>query len=683
VDYLTTREGDLFQVSDLAGDFGPDLPASGLYTRDTRFLSRLELLVDGRRPRLLGSSSAENYLLRAFLQAGPPTTALALRRQRVIHDGVMHERLAVSNHGLEPVEAKVEFAFGSDFADLFEVRGARRSRRGELQPAVVEAASVTLGYRGLDGIIRRTRLRFEPRPAILTAESVSWHLRLEPQQSAAIDLTAAPSADGSFPSPAGFEAARASLRASYEEWDGTCTQVETDSDLLQRALNRSRLDLRLLLADRGQGPFLVAGIPWYAVPFGRDSLLTGLHTLPLNPAIARGTLRTMAALQGRETDAFRQEEPGKILHEMRDGEMANLNEIPFGRYYGSVDATPLFLVLLCEYCAWTGDLDQVRELLPNVLAALRWMREHGDMDGDGLLEYRRHGRGLGVQSWKDSNDSMSRRDGRPAPGPVAVSEVQGYAYDAYVRLAPLLAALGEGALAEELTQAAVRLKERFNAAFWMEDRQFLAIALDGEKQQVGTVASDAGHCLWSGIADAEKAAAVADRLLAPDMFTGWGIRTLSAQERTYNPFSYHNGSVWPHDNALCALGLKRYGLDEAANRVATGLVEAAAHYRYCRLPELFCGYGREEGAPVDYPVSCSPQAWAATAPLALVQALLGLRPDAAGGRLYLRPLLPDWLGRIALRGLRVGDARVDVEVTQSGVRAEVRAGRLAVLVERR
>jgi glycogen debranching enzyme len=367
---------------------------------------------------------------------------------------------------------------------------------------------------------------------------------------------------------------------------------------------------------------------------------------------------------------------------MRRGEMANLDEVPFGRYYGSVDSTPLFLVLLCEYYAWTGDLELVRELLPNVRAALSWLDTYGDSDGDGFLEYRADpGKGLVVQSWKDTSTSMSHRDSHPAASPVAVSEVQGYAYDARRRLAPILAQLGETELSQRLIKEAEDLKIRFNAAFWMQDRQYLAIALDGTKAQVGTVASDAGQCLWSGIVDAPKAVHVARRLVAPDLFTGWGIRTLSTDEATYNPMSYHNGSVWPHDNSLCVLGLKRYGYDREANIVATGLLEAAVHFASFRLPELFCGYSREEGIPVAYPVACAPQAWAAATPIALVQGMLGLSPDAAAGLLRLRPSLPDWVGRLALRGLRVGAAVVDVEVTREGTRATVRDGQLDVVVE--
>jgi glycogen debranching enzyme len=685
MDQLVTREGDLFQVSDQRGDFSPDDAASGLFTRDTRFLSHFEVLVNGEKPQLLTASAADNYIQRVFAQAvlgNEPHMAVGIQRRRVLHGGALYERISVTSYERRNVAVQLEVRFGADFADLFEVRGARRQTRGEHLPARVEASSAVLGYRGLDGVLRQTELHFSVTPAEITADRARWQLSLPPRVTAVIDVAVLPAENGAFPTPTGYEEALAALVDSYITWRQHCTVIESDNELLNRVLERSVLDVRVLHADLGHGPFVVAGIPWFAVPFGRDSLIVAAQALALHPEFARGTLRTMAVLQGREVNAWRQEEPGKILHEMRRGEMANLDEVPFGRYYGSVDSTPLFLVLLCEYYAWTGDLELVRELLPNVRAALSWMDTFGDSDGDGFLEYRADpGKGLVVQSWKDSSTSMSHRDGHPAISPVAVSEVQGYAYDAKHRLAPILARLGETELSQRLIKEAEDVKFRFNDAFWMEDRQYLAIALDGTKAQIGTVASDAGQCLWSGIVDAPKAEHVARRLVAPDLFTGWGIRTLSTDEVTYNPMSYHNGSVWPHDTSLCVLGLKRYGYDREANIVASGLLEAAVHFASFRLPELFCGYSREEGIPVAYPVACAPQAWAAGTPIALVQGMLGLSPDAAAGLLRLRPSLPDWVGRLALRGLRVGAAVVDVEVTRAGTRATVRDGQLDMVAE--
>ncbi|WP_374711594.1 amylo-alpha-1,6-glucosidase [Symbiobacterium terraclitae] len=677
MEYLVTREGDLFQVSNRWGDIAPEDGPLGLFFRDTRYLSRFELRVDGQRPGLLGGTAAENYVQRVFLQAGVSRqifsrAGLGLERQRVIRAGVLYERITVTNLEFAPVSVRLDLRFEADFADLFQVRGVPPADRGVPEEPRREGGSVTLGYRGRDGVLRQTRVLFLTPPDALTVSQASWDLSLPPRGTAALDVAVLPAENGAFPACRGFDQALEALRQEYADWTESCTAIDTDNPLLNRILARSVSDLRLLAADQGQGLFPVAGIPWYAVPFGRDSIITAIQALPLNPEFARGTLRTLAALQGRQVDPFRAEEPGKILHEMRHGEMANLGEVPYGRYYGSVDATALFLVLLCDYHAWTGDLDLVRELLPSVREALNWLDRYGDVDGDGFLEFRADpGRGLQVQSWKDSPDSLCHPDGKPAASPVAVSEVQGYVFDAKRRLAPVLQALGEADLARRLARDAADLKARFNSAFWMPERQYYAIALDGEKRQVATVSSDIGHCLWSGIVDEARAASVAARLVAPDMFSGWGIRTLSAAEPTYSPMSYHNGSVWPHDNSLCVLGLKRYGFDREANQVITGLVDAASHFAHYRLPELFCGYSRDVGVPVDYPVACSPQAWAAAAPVALMQAILGLDPDAGAGLLRLRPTLPPWLGRVTVRGLRVGGARVNLEVTPEGVRADV------------
>ncbi|MFZ5817316.1 MAG: glycogen debranching N-terminal domain-containing protein [Bacillota bacterium] len=689
---LVIKEGDLFLVCGPSGDLAGGSAADGLFHRDTRYLSRLQLRVAGRSPRLLSGSASENYQMRFFYESDRPEPAgygkLGVERRRVIEAGLLYEQVRVVNYSAAEVRVEVAIGFAADYRDLFELRGWSRSARGTDLAPEVGPDRVVLGYSGLDGTTRRTLIAPAPIPERMTAEEAAWVLHLQPGQSGSVTLVAAPEQEGGFPPAGRFEEALARLRRSYAEWEEQSTRLQTDNPLWNRTLERSRTDLRTLTTDLGYGPFPVAGIPWFAVPFGRDSIITAIQCLGFQPALAAGTLRTLAALQGRQEDGFRLEEPGKILHERRAGEMSVLGEVPFLRYYGTVDATPLFLVLLGEAYRWTGDLSLAAELLPNLKAAVEWCRTEGRRRGDGFLRYTADEKGLGVQSWKDSNDSICHRSGEPARSPVAVSEVQGYLYDAYRKVAPLLRALAAGGhgpelagLAAELEAEAEELKERFDAAFWMADRDYYAIALDGNQAQVGTLSSDPGHCLWSGIIPEGRRRAVAERLMSEELFSGWGIRTLATGERTYNPMSYHNGSVWPHDNSLIALGLKRAGFDRYAARLAEALFEAASHFRYHRLPELFCGYPAGEGDPVEYPAACSPQAWAAATPFLLVQAILGLEPEAAAGRLRLRPLLPPSLGWVKLSHLRVGGALVDLEVTRQGVSATVRSGSLEVIVE--
>ncbi len=689
---LVMKEGDLFLVAGPSGDIiGSDGP-HGLYYKDTRYLSRLTLRLGGEQPHRLSASAAENYQMRIFYQARAgqqerPGT-IGVERRRVVESGVLYEQVRVTNYSLHAAEIEVEVGFDADFRDLFEARGAVRPARGTPLEPEVRDGTILLGYVGLDHVRRRTLIVPQPAADVLTANASRWVLTLEPGASRTVALAVVPEQENGFPAISDFDAALARLRESYRAWDAETVSIETDDLLVNRTLQRSRFDLRALLTDLGHGPFPVAGIPWFCVPFGRDSLITALQALPFNPSLAVGTLRTLAALQGQDVNPDRLEEPGKIVHEVRSGEMALLGEVPFLRYYGTVDATPLFLVLLGETYRWTGDLDLAAALLPNIRAALHWIRTYGDKDGDGLVEYAAHEGGLTVQSWKDSSDSISHRSGDQAESPIAVSEVQGYVYDAYVKIAPVLRALaaaGHGedltALADELEAEARKLQDRFDQAFWMEDRQYYAIALDGQKQQVGTVSSDPGHCLWSGIVPEHRRASVAQALMGESLFSGWGVRTLAVGENTYNPMSYHNGSVWPHDNALIALGLKRAGFDAEAARLTEALFAVASRFPLHRLPELFCGYPSEEGEPVEYPASCSPQAWAAGTPFMLMQAVLGMEADAPGRTLRLRPYLPVGWNRVSLRGVRVGEAVVDLEVTREGVTANVRKGELTVQVE--
>lgn len=711
MDRLVHMDRDLFLLTDGSGDIAAGRE-HGLFARDTRHLSRWTLQVGARpfshpdvhcsadpsphpgpqpgpqAPALLGAALSGPTGARIWLQfpsAGADPTAtgsagtLGLLRRQLLQAGIFHEQLRLTAYRA-PIRCELALAFAADYADLFEVRGMSRSGRGRMLPALERTDGLTLGYRGLDGLERVTHLCFDP-PPTRTGDGVAvWAIALAPGESLAIHATVSVGAQPAPASEAAFSEAMHALHERYTGWEERCTRIRTDNPSLNQTLAQSLEDLCTLTTDIGHGPLPVAGIPWFAVPFGRDSILTALQCLPLNPALAAGTLQSLAGLQGKSVRPDRAEAPGKILHELRHSEMANLGEVPFGQYYGSVDATPLFVILAHEYYRWTGGLALIRRLLPALQRAIGWLQEYADPGGDGFVTFTPGASGLLVQSWKDSHDSMTHRTGEAAAGAHAVCEVQGYAYRARLAMASLLRALGSEnrEQAVQLERAAAAQKVRFNQHFWMSPENYVALALDGARRQVAVISSDPGHCLWTGILEADKARAVAYRLLAPDLFSGWGIRTLATTEPAYSPFSYHNGSVWPHDNSLIALGLARCGYQQEAARVAEAIFGAAAHFPRHRLPELFCGYGADEGAPVPYPVSCSPQAWAAGAPFALLQALLGLEPDAAQGRLRLAPSLPAWLGRVELQGLQVGGARINLTVEGGQAQSVVVAGRLSV-----
>ncbi|MGE3913522.1 MAG: amylo-alpha-1,6-glucosidase, partial [Chloroflexota bacterium] len=485
-----------------------------------------------------------------------------------------------------------------------------------------------------------------------------------------------------------LDAAFSAVRSSYREWEDTCTEITTDDDIINAVLNRSLHDLRLL-SDRIEYGYLPsAGIPWFSVPFGRDSLITSLQTLCLQPDIARASLLFLAEHQGREVNDFRDEQPGKILHEIRLGELAALGDVPHTPYYGSVDATPLWIMTLGEYVRWTGDQVLAEQLRPNLEAALHWIDEYGDLDGDGYVEYlSRSTRGIKNQGWKDSSDSMKHRDGRQGEPPIALSEVQAYVYGAWLAAADLSDLYGEPEQAATWRQRAGDLRQRFQAEWWSEQDQFFAMGLDSEKRPIQSVSSNVGHCLWTNMLEDGLAWAVGDRLVREDMLCGWGIRTLSSLEETFNPMSYHNGSVWPHDNSIIVAGLKQYGMDERALQVAEQLFDGAVRFPLYRLPELYCGFARDRryySMPAQYPVSCSPQAWAAGSIYLIVQSLLGLRVDAQAERILLRPTLPRGVNLMRVRNLRIGKHRIDLEIRREDGMEKVdvtRAAPIAVVVE--
>ncbi len=680
---LVLKNDHIFCLLDSHGDVTPPGNcALGLFYDDTRMLSSYELTVAGGTPVLLSSQSSRMYsgqidLAISDLAFGGDTwnvsNVIHIRRELLVDDR-MTERLTLTSFLQKPVDYWVQLAFGCDFADIFEVRGWTRAKRGQFYAPHLTDESVRFLYRGVDGELIRSEIRFHVAPGELSPDGATWRMRLEPQQPVVLSWQILPDAllrtaeMTRTPVPtASLDAQRRPMRAAYERWRAECTRFDTDVEEFNDALGRSTVDLRALQENTTQGPVVTAGIPWYSTPFGRDSIITAIQTLCLDPRIAIETLRFLARYQGTHEDAFTEEQPGKIMHELRRGELARAREVPHVPYYGSIDATPLWLVLLHETWRWTGDLGLVRELLPAAEGCLAWIDRYGDLDGDGFVEYASQSKkGLANQGWKDSWDGVPFPDGSLPEPPIALVEVQGYVYDAKRRAAALFEALDQLDRAKKLRDEAETLREKILDHFWLDDIGFFALALDGHKRPLPTVTTNAGHLLWSRVPTDRQAASLAHRFLAPDMFSGWGVRTLSATHGAYNPMSYHNGSVWPHDNAIVALGLSLYERTHAALTIFAAMHDAASAMAYHRLPELWCGMQREHATrPVLYPVSCSPQAWAAGAFFMLLQAATGILPDAPARTLHIRePLLPPFLGHLIVRGLRVGTSTVALQFTR-------------------
>jgi glycogen debranching enzyme len=691
-DVQTLKHEGLFQLCDRYGDITEEPDAAlGLYFRDTRFLSRWLLLVDGRRPLPLHAEADRNFSMlvettyaceRPMPDGRRRTENVQISRHRWLEGG-FRESIKIQNFGHERV-MRVELRFGADFLDLFEVRGMKRETRGTIREPEVAPGRVTLSYDGRDGVRRELAVSFDPAPDELDARHATWNVTAATKTVVQLDISVRPRAGKEAPAALSHE----QLEAEYTRWRKRCTRFRVSNDLMQRYLDRAVLDLRMMQTTSEDGtPAMDAGVPWFSTLFGRDSLLAAYQALGVNTDMARGTLVRLAELQGTTDDPWRDEEPGKILHEIRTGEMAALGEIPHTPYYGSIDATPLWLVLYGYVWKWTGDLDFVEQLWPNAERALAWIDHHGDRDGDGYVEYaKRSEGGLDNQGWKDSFDGILHEDGTIPEAPLALCEVQGYVYDGKRRTAGVARALGKEDVARELEAQAQALKERFNRDFWMNDYGTYAVALDGNKRQVRSLTSNAGQCLWSGIVDAPKASRVARRLLAPDMLSGWGVRTLSKRNPSYDPIGYHTGTVWPHDNSLIAHGMRLYGLTEEAHRVIDELAIAGSYFGSARYPELFCGYGKEEvPVPVEYPVACRPQAWATGAPLLMIRSYAGMSADAPNKTLSIvRPSLPTWVERAEVIGMRVGEARCDLLFVQregtTGVQVLRKDGELDIVV---
>ena len=666
------KSGETFAVFDRYGDILPlGMGEHGIYHEGTRHLSHFVLKLGRDRPFLLGSDIKDNNLLLTVDLTNPdisssgrvivPRGTLHFFRSRFLTQGVCYERLRIANFALYPIEVFFTYEIEADFADIFEVRGMVRERRGDRLPPQITHDAIVLSYRGLDDVIRHTTVQCSPDPVAISENGVRFEKRLKPSSKATVLLRISCVSD--HPTVMNFDMSfRRAESAARSSRDNSCS-ISTSNHRFNDWIHRSDYDLHMMLTETSEGLYPYAGVPWYSTVFGRDGILTAFEMLWVQPEIARGVLSYLASTQATATSAKEDGEPGKILHETRRGEMAATKEIPFGRYYGSVDSTPLFVFLAGEYYQRTGDLQLIEGIWPNILAALRWMDKYGDQDGDGFVEYyRRSADGLIQQGWKDSYDSVFHADGRLAEGPIALCEVQGYVYSAKKHAADLAVAMGDEKLASELHMEAAKLRSRFLSKFWSPQLKSYILALDGEKRPCEVRTSNAAHALFSQIADARHARQLMKGIFSPEMFSGWGIRTVATGELRYNPMSYHNGSVWPHDNALIAYGCSRYGNQQAVSKILRGMFDLSYFVDQHRLPELFCGFvKRPDEAPTAYPVACSPQAWASGAVFLLLQSALGLSINALKQELrFCEPVLPDYLQQVRINNLHVGKGVVDV-----------------------
>jgi glycogen debranching enzyme len=721
---LTIKDNDLFLITDTLGNIAgcqdePIASSLGLFCRDTRFLSRLELQFEGQPPILLSSTSQQGFAL-SVLCANPyipetgdrPATraeTIGIQRDLVLQGGLFEE-LILTNYNTQPVSFELSLSFDADFADLFEIRGKARQQTGKiLRPVRLvaetpesipvfndglicgEDGTLTLAYQGVDQLLMESRIQFyQRRPDQIKGYTAIWQVTLQPHDSETLGYHLQPFLDYSPTSqvsiPSTLSQAVAAETMEEQKWREGVTCIRTDNRALNQIIEQAEQDIYLLGQTFGENKILSAGIPWFATLFGRDSLIAAMQTLMFDPALARQTLTVLAEYQGQVEDDWREESPGKILHEMRFGEMSRAGEVPHTPYYGTVDATPLWLMLYADYYAWKGDRALLDRLWPNALAAMDWIDRNGEKTGYVTYDCQSPG-GLQNQGWKDSGDCIVNAAGHIAEGAIALAEVQGYVYAAKVRLSQLAHLQNRPDLSDRWQTEAAALKTRFEQDFWLADEGYFALALDGNGQTVDSITSNPGHCLGLGILSPEKARSVAERLQAPDMFSGWGIRTLSRNSPAYNPMGYHVGSVWPHDNGLIAAGLRSIGYTDQALEIAKGIFDMTSVQPYQCPPELFCGFERTPtNRPVRYPVACSPQAWATGTVFQLLQIMVNLVPDVPNNCLRIvQPTLPDSVSYLSLKNFKIGHTLLDLEFERSqdatACRVVRKRGNLRVIIE--
>lgn len=676
---IVLKEGDTFALFEVHGDIY-QIPSGsqGIFHNGTRYLSRMELSINGLKPLLLSSLPREDNQMIIVDLTNPDLSlenneavlrgTIHISRSKFLWQGAYHEKIRFINFGLDPASFAVALRYDADFADIFEVRGTMRQRRGTKLPVKILDNGLKFGYKGLDNMLRETRISIKPAPATIQEDTLRYQIHLDPKDELSLEMIADFVEERSEVSVHGFDASKNAMNTYMDKVSAYCAGILTSNEQFNEWINRSKNDLITMTTRTAHGLYPYAGIPWYSTAFGRDGILTAFECLWVEPELAKGVLNYLAKTQATEFNDFQDAEPGKIFHETRGGEMAELGEIPFKLYYGTIDATPLFICLAGAYVERTNDLDTLKRIWPNIEKALYWIDNYGDIDGDGFVEYKtKSSKGLTNQGWKDSFDSIFHEEGDLALEPIALCEVQGYVYDAKVKAAAMAGILGLQEKAGELLKQAEDLKREFNKKFWSDSKQIYALALDGNKRACNVISSNAGHCLFSGIATPERAHLIAQNLLNENMFSGWGIRTIAASEARYNPMSYHNGSIWPHDNALIAYGFSRYNLMDESAKVLKAAFDTAIQADGYRLPELFCGFDRIKGqGPTSYPVACAPQAWSVGALFMLLQACLGLRIRAAENTItFCQPVLPTFLKEITISNLRIENKQVILQIRRS------------------